>query len=100
MKNKIFENYFKKNQNLLEQEMFELPARNDFEAQIANKIEDKLDDPTISGIVKSQQGANEIYSMVLQSLRDPQRMSSIIDSVVEEIFDKLSDLPDTEELTT
>jgi len=93
-KNKIFENYFEKNKHLLEQEMIEIETNNELEAEIANVIETKLDDPAIDPLVKTQEAAEKIYALVIQKLNDPEEMRAIINSVVDSIFDQIPDSPD------
>ena len=94
---KVFENYFTKNKHLLEQEMYELPVNDEFEEEIASAIETKLDDPTVTSLVKNQDTAERIYAIVMQNLKDPERMRTTISSVVDDIFDQIPDSP--EEIT-
>ena len=88
--NKIFANYFEKNKHLLEQEMFEIETNNELDAYIANAVEDMLDDFPEDHPVRTQSGAEKVFALVQQSLNDPEVMGDIINSIVNDISDRLS----------
>lgn len=94
LESKIFERYFTKNKHLLEQEMYELPVNDEFEEEIASAIEAKLDDNSVNDLVKNQNSAEQIYALVLQSLKNPERMRTTINSIVDDIFDQIPKSPD------
>jgi hypothetical protein len=88
--NQIFENYFQRNSHLLNEQMFEIETTNDLQAKVAADVEEMLDNLPEDHPVKTQDGAEKIYNAVLQRLRDPEELESVISSFVDDISSEIT----------
>ena len=70
--------------------MFEIEANNELDAYIANAVENMLDELPEDHPVRTQEGAEKVFALVQERLKDPEVMEGIIDSIVDDISSQFS----------
>lgn len=90
MKNKIFENYFKKNRHLIPEQMFELETDSELDEKIALEVESELEKLPDGHPAKNSQGAKSFFDLVKKGLEDPDIVEDAIASIVSDISTKMT----------
>jgi len=90
LKEGIFENYFKKNQHLVSEQMIELETDNELDEKIALEVENELDKLPDGHPAKNPQTAKSFFDLVKRGLGDPEIVEDAIAGLVSDISMKMT----------